>query len=75
MLVGSAPGGVTMVAYSRTPAQALAIRRYLDSGFNITTECPSKVEMRRGGQVVVIRMDGSVRRGESGHQKVVRRSL
>lgn len=62
-----------MASYSRTALQALAIRRYLDAGFNITREQPSTVEMRCGGQVVVIWMDGSVRRGGGGYQDVARR--
>ncbi len=62
-----------MASYSRTPRQAAAIQQQERAGFAISRELPSKVEMRKGGQVVVVWMDGSVRRGDSGYQKVVRR--
>lgn len=66
--------GVSARSFSRTVLQEAAVKRLLSAGFVVTREQPSKVEMRSGGQVVVVWMDGSVRRGESGFRKVVRRT-
>lgn len=52
-----------MTAYTRDPAQQAAITQRQAAGYVITKDKPSKVEMRMGGQVIVILRDGSVRRG------------
>lgn len=62
-----------MNAY-RTAAQSLAISQHKAAGYVITADKPSKVEMRQGGNVIVVLQDGSVRRGVSEYQRVWRRS-
>lgn len=49
--------------YTRDPAQQATILQRKAAGYVITKDAPSKVEMRMGGQVIVILRDGSVRRG------------
>ncbi|SFQ46342.1 hypothetical protein SAMN05216229_12335 [Geopseudomonas sagittaria] len=49
--------------YTRDPAQQAAITQRQAAGYVITKDAPSKVEMRMGGQIIVILRDGSVRRG------------
>lgn len=62
------------VPFGRTPLQEAAIREQLRAGYVITADKPSKVEMRQGGNVIVVLQDGSVRRGVSEYQRVGRRS-